>query len=127
MRSSGLVVFEAPGEVDLDGIEDELTRAFELMRAAVDRGDAVVVCLDERDVQGAGDVPSAALAHGLLGLIRAFAVEGRRDGWRVAALSCPHGTDRAEREAWIARLAESPASSGALVRLGGEPLGRGPT
>jgi NAD(P)-dependent dehydrogenase (short-subunit alcohol dehydrogenase family) len=42
-----VLVYEPPGEVAIEALEDELARAYEVMRAAVARGDAVVVSLDE--------------------------------------------------------------------------------
>jgi DNA primase len=119
-----VLVYEPPGEVAIDALEDELARAFEVMRAAVDRGDPVVVSLDETHVQGVGDVAGAALAHGLLGLARALAIEGRKPGWRVAVLSSPADVDPDERLRWIEHLAAAGVASGALVRLGGGQLGR---
>jgi hypothetical protein len=119
-----LVVYEPPGEVSVEGLEDELAKAFEVMRDAIERGDAVVVSLEEQYVQAVCEPSQAALAHGLIGLARAFAIEGREPGWRVAVLSSPSGVDPDERVRWIEQLAASDAASGALVRLGGEHLGR---
>jgi hypothetical protein len=122
-----VVVVEPADSVTLDGLEDELARAFSEIRDAVERGDPVVVALDDAHVQGVGDTAGVALTHGLLGMARAFAVEGRKPGWRVSVLSSAAGVDVDERDRWVAQLAESPASSGALVRLGGEHLGKLPT
>jgi enoyl-ACP reductase-like protein len=72
-----VLVYEPPGQVEIEALEDELARALDIMREAVERGDAVVVSLDEAHVQGVGDVADAALARGLLGLTRALAIEGR--------------------------------------------------
>jgi hypothetical protein len=120
-----VLVYEPPGQVAIEALEDELARAFEVMRAAVDRGDAVVVSLDDTHVQGVGDVAGAALAHGLLGLARALAIEGRKPGWRVAVLSSPADVDPDERLRWIEHLATpGAAASGVVVRLGGGQLGR---
>jgi hypothetical protein len=124
--SSGALVLEPLAVGTLDDLEPALTRAFERIRAALEAGEPVVVALDERDVQGVGSPAGAALAHGLLGLARALALEGRKPGWHVAVLSAPADLDPAERARWIERLAEPGAASGAHLRLGGDHLGRLP-
>jgi hypothetical protein len=63
-----VLIYEAPPGVALEELEDELTNAFESFRSALEQGEAVVVCLDDRDLQGTGEPEQAALAHGLLGL-----------------------------------------------------------
>jgi hypothetical protein len=121
-----VLLYEPATSATIDDLEDELTKAFELIRDALQRGDAVVVSLDERHVQGVGAVADVALAHGLLGLARALAIEGRRLGWHIAILSTPVDIDAAERLRWIEHLAEPSAASGAIIRLGGEHLGKVP-
>jgi hypothetical protein len=121
------LVFEPPAVSGVDELEPELTRAFERIRAALDAGEPVVVQLDERDLQGVGSPAGAALAHGLLGLARALALEGRKPGWHVAVVSAPAHLDAGQRARWIERLAEPGATSGSLLRLGGDHLGRLPT
>ena len=113
--------------VTLDGLEDELTRAFACMRDAAQAGETIVVSLDEDNIQGVGQVADAALAHGLLGLARALAVEGRKSGWQVNALSSTADTTPEERFRWIEHLADPGAANGELVRLGASHLGRVPT
>ena len=110
------LVYE-PGRVELDGLEDELCRAFTTIR---DAEEPVVVALDEADVAGVGDPAGAALAHGLLGMVRALAIEGRP----IAALAAPADLPPEERGPWIERLA---GASGTFVRVGTEHLGRVPT
>jgi len=124
--AAAVLVYEPPAGVAVDDLEPVLTGAFERIRAAVERGEPVVIALDERDVEGVGEPAAAALAHGLLGLARALALEGRKPGWRVAVLAAPPELDAGERRRWIEHLAGSGAASGALVRLGGEHLGRVP-
>jgi hypothetical protein len=118
------VLFEPRAGIGIDELEDELARAFECLRRAVLDGYSVVVALDDTDVQGVGNVASAALAHGLLGLVRAFALEGRKQGWRVSAMSSTADTDVTERVAWTEQLADSRDAGGTLVRRGGQHLGR---
>jgi hypothetical protein len=122
----GVLIYD-PRPIDsLDELEDELARAFRLMRGALSDGDAVIVILDERDLQGSGAVASSALASGLLGMVRALAIEGREPGWRVAALSTAADVGHVERRRWIEHLSETDAARGALVRLGGDHLGKVP-
>jgi hypothetical protein len=121
------LVYEPRAGVGLAELEHELTRAFISIRAALTKGDAVVVCLDERDVEGVGDPTQAALAHGLLGLARAFAIEGRKAGWRIAVLSSTPDVEAADRSTWIEHLSDPAGALGTLIRLGGDHLGRVPT
>jgi hypothetical protein len=106
-----------PEPVGVEGLEDELCRAFTILR---DADEPVVVALDEADVAGVGDPAGAALAHGLLGMVRALAIEGRP----ITALAAPADVPSEERQAWVERLA---GASGTFVRLGTDHLGRVPT
>jgi hypothetical protein len=122
---SALVLVAAEG-VGLDDLEPVLLDAFKRLRDAVVAGRPAVVVVRERDVLGHGGELDAALAHGLLGLVRALATEGAKPGWTVNALSVADETSAAERAAWIERLASPAGASGAVVRLGGAHLGRVP-
>jgi hypothetical protein len=117
-------LYQPRSTVTLDTIEDELTRAFACMRDAAQDGETIVVALDEDDIQGVGHTAGAAVAHGLLGLARALAVEGRQTGWQVNVLSSTADTAPEERLRWIEHLAHPGAANGALVRLGSSHLGR---
>ena len=120
-------LYQPPTAVSIDALEDELVRAFGCMRDAAQSGETIVVFLDEDDILGVGAVADAALAHGLLGLTRALAMEGRQSGWQVNALSSTTDTPPEERVRWIEHLAEPGAACGELVRLGASHLGRVPT
>jgi hypothetical protein len=121
-----VLTYEAPAIGSLDQLEDELTRAFLVIRSALDRGDSVVVVVADSDIQGVGHTAGAALAHGLLGMVRALAIEGRKSHWRINALSVVDGTDAEDREGWVRRLSKPQGASGALVRLGDAHLGKVP-
>jgi hypothetical protein len=97
-----------------DELEDALLQAF---RQLVSSDGPCVVVLRDADVAAHGDPVAAALAHALLGLVRALALEGRT----VNALSVD---DPDPDPAWIERLADSQGLNGQLVRLGGRGLGK---
>jgi hypothetical protein len=120
-------LYQPAATVSLDTLEDELTRAFVCMRDAAQDGETIVVALDEDDIQGVGETAAAALAHGLLGLARAFAVEGRKTSWQINVLSSTADITAEEHLRWIEHLARPGAASGELVRLGASHLGRVPT
>jgi hypothetical protein len=122
-----VLIYEPRPDVPLEQLADELTRAFSTVRDAVADGQTVVICLDDGDLQGTGDPAKAALAHGLLGLARAVAIEGRTPGWGIAVISSTAEVSRDQRGYWIEQLGKPGAASGALLRLGGEHLGRLPT
>jgi len=124
---SDTLVYEPPDVVRLDDLEATLTRAFHRIRAALDHGRPVVVALDERDIEGLGEPAAAALAHGLLGLARALAIEGRDDEAAALIAVAVADLDAGRRAGWIEQLAGSPDASGTLLRLGGDQLGRVPT
>jgi hypothetical protein len=112
----------AVGE-DLDQVTDVLTRAFAEVRAAVLEERPVVVVLDDRDLLGQGSVVDAGVAAGLLGLVRAFALEGAKPGWKVNVV-----TQRGEEDAQAAQEAAdwlaASGLSGQLIRIGTDHLGR---
>jgi NAD(P)-dependent dehydrogenase (short-subunit alcohol dehydrogenase family) len=118
--------YDVPAVAELERLEDELARAFHVLRAALVRGDRVVVSVADRDLQGAGEPVAAALAHALLGLVRALAIEGRKHGWRINLLSAPDGFPVEETGSWIERLGDPAGAGGVALRLGHEHLGRVP-
>jgi hypothetical protein len=122
----GMLLYETAKPVTLDQLEDRLATAFRVILTALREGETVVVAVDDEDIQGAGELPEVALAHGLLGLCRAFAIEGKREGWMVTVLSSTADVAPAERARWIEQLGRPGVASGSLVRLGGGHLGRVP-
>jgi len=106
---------------DYERVTRALTDAFSEMRAAVLAERPVVALLDDRDLLGQGTVADAALATGMLGLVRAFALEGARVGWKVNALT--HRGEQDDVDDLLALLAGT-GLSGQLIRIGTEHLGR---
>jgi len=121
--ASALILDQPRVGTDLDRVTDVLTEAFASVRAAVLDERPVVVLLEDGDLLGQGEVADAALAAGLLGMTRAFALEGAKPGWRVNAVSHRGDEELAaarEAAAWLA----GSTLSGQLVRAGTEHLGR---
>jgi NAD(P)-dependent dehydrogenase (short-subunit alcohol dehydrogenase family) len=119
-----LVLEPKIGEVGALGAA--LTESFEAAREALVEGEAVVFVIADGDLYGAGGTAAAALAGGLVGLARALALEGRKPGWRVAALALEGEPEPEERRRWLDALAGSDLASGSLLRLGGGQLGKVP-
>jgi hypothetical protein len=117
-------VVEAPEGVGLDGLEPALLDAFQRLRASLLAGRPAIVVVRERDLLAHGDEFDAALAHGLVGLVRALAIEGAKPGWTINALAIAEDTGADERARWLERLAEPAGAVGTVVRLGGGHLGK---
>jgi hypothetical protein len=122
----GILVYEFLPGVEIEQLEDEFTQAFAMIRSRLADGDAVVIALEDRHLQGDGTIAEVALAHGMLGLARGLALEGAKAGWRIATLSSTASVPAEERSRWIELLSDSPTALGTLVRLGGEHLGKVP-
>jgi len=120
------VVYEAPRGIGVAGLEASILDAFHQLRDAVTGGRAAVVIVRDSDLLGHGDPADAALANGLLGLVRAFATEGVREGWVVNILAVDEGADDATRRGWVERLSDPQGVVGALIRVGPLHLGRVP-
>src|SRR5580765_4076619 len=100
-------------------VEDALLEVF--LSLAARQGVPAVIVLSEHDVAAQGTAAGAALAHGLLGLVRALALEG----FTVNALGVGDGEGAAEAEwAWVERLSAPQGISGQLVRLTTGGVGR---
>lgn len=109
---------------DPGAITRVLTGAFAEVRDACEEGRPVVVVLDARDLMGQGDPLDAAVATGLLGMVRTFGIEGAKPGWRVNVVA--GGEDDAEAiDEAVATLAGS-SLTGQLLNVGGANLGKLP-
>jgi NAD(P)-dependent dehydrogenase (short-subunit alcohol dehydrogenase family) len=109
---------------DPGAVTAALTDAFARIREAVEAGRPVVVVLAARDLMGQGDPLDAAVATGLLGMVRTFGIEGAKPGWRVNAVA--GGDDDAAIDATVATLAAAEHVTGQLLTVGGANLGKLP-
>jgi hypothetical protein len=105
-----LVLRQRPAEVD--DLEAQLVEHFVAARAALLDGRSVVVEIEGPDLLGHGRAADAAVAAGLLGLVRALAIEGERQGWSINAFARGSGEE---------------ADTGRLIHGGREHLGRVPS
>ena len=117
------LVLEQPNVSSFDELEPELLRGFRDLVEALQGGRPAIVVLREEDVASQGEPAAAALAHALLGLVRALATEGARQGWIINAVSVDEEIDSSP---WLEFLGQSHGLNGALVRLGSRHLGKVP-
>ncbi len=78
---------------DLSAIGGQLRAAFESTRAALAAEDSVVIIVRSSDLLGQGTLEDAAVASGLLGLMRAVVFEGGAKGWCVNVVATATGED----------------------------------
>jgi NAD(P)-dependent dehydrogenase (short-subunit alcohol dehydrogenase family) len=107
---------------DLDVVTSALTGGFAEARAALEAGRPVAVVLDARDLLGQGSPLDAAVATGLLGMVRTLAIEGAKPGWRINVVAGDEGDEGAVEET-VAMLESSPLT-GQLLQVGGANLGK---
>lgn len=121
---AGDILVLRPGSVgdDLDAVTPTLTGAFAEARGALEAGRAVAVVVDAGDLLGQGSPLDAAVATGLLGMVRTLGIEGAKPGWRVNVVAGGEG-DQAAVEETVAMLAGS-SLTGQLLTVGGANLGK---
>ncbi len=86
------VVIEQRHSSSLSDVADQLREAFLRAREAVDAGIAVVIVVDAPDLLGQRTMEDAAVATGLLGLMRAITFEGASKGWQVNMVAVDAGS-----------------------------------
>ncbi len=128
---------------DPGAVTRALTEAFLAAREALEARRPVVVVVAAGDLLGQGHPLDAAVATGLLGMVRTLGIEGAKPGWRINVVAGPGVAfeQRAEQLAvapddeaadeedpvalTIAMLAESELT-GQLLQVGGANLGKLP-
>lgn len=77
----------------LAAIGEQLHEAFVVVRSAIEAGEPAVIVVNAPDLLGQGSLEDAALATGLVGLMRATTFEGGSKGWHVNVVAIDPGTD----------------------------------
>jgi len=119
------VLRPAPLGDDPDAVTTGLTDAFLAVREALEVGRPVVVVLAARDLLGQGSPLDAALAAGLLGMVRTLAIEWAKSGGQINVVAGGEGDEDAVEET-IAMLAAGSSLTGQLLQVGAANLGKLP-
>ncbi len=77
----------------LEDVARQLAAAFSLARDAIDTGESVVLVVEGPDLLGQGTLTDAAVATGMLGLMRALTFEGGSKGWHVNLVAVDPGSE----------------------------------
>ena len=116
------VVIEQRPSTGLPDVADQLRDAFLRVRDAVDAGETVVIVVCASDMLGQGTVEDAAVATGLLGLMRAGTFEGASKGWQINVVAVDTG---AQAPADLLAMAGQPASlKGQVLNAGSGHMGK---
>lgn len=119
-------IVHQPGAVgdDWQEIMDELTRAFEVARAAASADHSFVFVVRQDDLLGRRGAGNAIIATGLLSAARTAALEGARKGWTANVVAIEEETEPEMVEVWARRLLEDGAVTGELIRIGPGHIGK---
>jgi hypothetical protein len=119
-------IVHQPGAVrdDWQEIMDELTRAFEVARAAASADHSFVFVVRQDDLLGRRGAGNAIIATGLLSAARTAALEGERKGWTANVVAIEEEADQETVEVWARRLLEDGAVTGELIRIGPGHIGK---
>jgi len=137
------VLRQGPLGDDPGAVTRALTEAFVAVREALEARRPVVIGVTAGDLLGQGGPLDAAVATGLLGMVRALEIEGAKAGWRINVVAGPGLAEDGEKQEFgvapvdeaadeedpvaltIAMLAESELT-GQLLQVGGANLGKLP-
>lgn len=109
---------------DWESILDELTRAFEMSRAAAVAQESFVFVVRSDDLLGRRGPGNAIVAAGLLSAARTAALEGSRKGWAANVVAFDDDSDRGAVESWARALLDDGAVTGEVVRVGAGHIGK---
>lgn len=115
----------SPVGEDWEEVRGELTRAFEMARAAARAEENFVFVVRHEDLLGKGGAGDAMVAAGVLSAARTAALEGARKGWTANVLAYDDESDHELVTVWAERLAEDLSGvTGEVIRLGWSHLGK---
>ena len=128
--SAPVVLRAEPAGDDPGAVTTALTGAFGAAREGLEAGRPVVVVLAAGDLLGQGSPLDAAVATGLLGMVRTLGIEGAKPGWRInvvaaAGVAASGGEEDPAVAETIAVVAGS-SLTGQLLQVGGANLGKLP-
>jgi len=106
----------------LDDVAAQLRDAFTAARSAVGADDPIVVVAHGADLLGQGSVEDAAVAGGLLGLVRALMFEGGRKGWHINLIAIDRGDEPTPE--LIAAAMSIPTLNGQVLNVSSGHIGK---
>ena len=110
---------------DWGEVRAELTRGFEMARAAALAEQSFVFVVHHDDLLGKRGAGNAMVATGLLSAARTAALEGVRKGWAANVLAYDDESDPKIVTEWAERLAvDSLGVTGEIIRTGSSHLGK---
>ena len=116
------VVIEQRHATSLSDVAEQLRAAFLLTRGAIDASSTVVMVVQAPDLLGQGSVEDAAVATGLMGLMRAVTFEGASKGWQVNMIAVDPG---ASAPADLLAMAGQPGPlKGQILNVGSGHMGK---
>ena len=121
---SGVIHWAEEVGDDWARVRAELTRAFEVSRAAAQAEESFVYVVRQDDLLGRRGPGNAMVATGLLSAARTAALEGARKGWTANVVAFDGDTDPEAVQAWASRMLEAGDVTGDLVHLGPGHVGK---
>ena len=87
------VIIRQRSATSLAEVSGQLQDAFTESRTAIGAAESVVLIANAPDLLGQGSIQDAAVACGLLGLMRAMVFEGGAKGWHVNLVAVDRDTE----------------------------------
>ena len=116
------IIIEQRPASGLTDVADQLRDAFLRAREAIDASETVIIIAQAPDLLGQGTVEDAAVATGLLGLMRAITFEGASKGWQINMVAVDSGN---EAPAEILAMAGQPGPlKGQVLNAGAGHMGK---
>lgn len=121
---SGVIHWAQEVTDNWDQVKGELTRAFQVSRAAAQSDESFVYVVRQADLLGRRGAGNAMVATGLLSAARTAALEGSRKGCTANVVAYDEGTDPETVRAWAQKLLDAGDVTGELLRVGAGHIGK---